>query len=158
MINKYNRQGAVDYAIKWALSNNPNFYNFDNIGGDCTNFISQCLLSGDCVMNFSQNGWYYTNSYNRSPSWTSVKFLQDFLLNNKTLGPFGHVVNLSQIQLGDIIQIKQNPFTYNHSVIVTKIENGNIYVCAHTFNVSNKKLSSYNFLSLLPIHIDGYYT
>ena len=40
---KHNRLNAVNYAKKWALSRNPDFYNFDLLGGDCTNFISQCI-------------------------------------------------------------------------------------------------------------------
>ncbi|MBQ3571404.1 MAG: amidase domain-containing protein, partial [Clostridia bacterium] len=42
----YNRQNAVEYAKKWALKRNPKYYNFDNIGGDCTSFASQCLFAG----------------------------------------------------------------------------------------------------------------
>ena len=38
----YNRTAAVDYARKWALKRNPAYYNFDSVGGDCTNFASQC--------------------------------------------------------------------------------------------------------------------
>lgn len=33
----YNRQDAVDYALKWALSRNPKYYDFKDLGGDCTN-------------------------------------------------------------------------------------------------------------------------
>lgn len=35
----YDRISAVSYAKKWALSRNPKYYNFDTVGGDCTNFI-----------------------------------------------------------------------------------------------------------------------
>ena len=37
----YDRRRAVEYALRWALSRNPEYYNFDNIGGDCTNFRSE---------------------------------------------------------------------------------------------------------------------
>ncbi len=33
----YNRQAAVDYAQKWAYGRNPNYLDFEEIGGDCTN-------------------------------------------------------------------------------------------------------------------------
>ena len=36
---KYDRQKAIQYAEKWAFSRNPKYYNFDAVGGDCTNFI-----------------------------------------------------------------------------------------------------------------------
>ena len=39
-LNKpYNRERAVEYARRWALSRNPLFENFSGIGGDCTNFV-----------------------------------------------------------------------------------------------------------------------
>lgn len=57
---KYYRQKAIQYAEKWAFSRNPKYHNFDAVGGDCTNFISQCLYEGCKVMNYTKDvGWYY---------------------------------------------------------------------------------------------------
>ncbi|HIS96851.1 MAG TPA: amidase domain-containing protein, partial [Candidatus Scatomorpha pullistercoris] len=76
----YDRQRAVAYARRWAYSRNPLFYNFTGIGGDCTNFISQCLLAGCCVMNCTPTfGWYYRNASDRAPAWTGVQYLYNFL-------------------------------------------------------------------------------
>ena len=56
----YNRRAAVAYAHKWAYTRNPAFYDFSEIGGDCTNFASQCLYAGTGIMNFTPDfGWYY---------------------------------------------------------------------------------------------------
>jgi len=33
---KYDREAAVAYAREWALLRNPNYYDFEEIGGDCT--------------------------------------------------------------------------------------------------------------------------
>ena len=38
-------KAEVNYARKWAFSRNPAYYDFENIGGDCTNFVSQCLYA-----------------------------------------------------------------------------------------------------------------
>ena len=91
MINiEYNRQDAVNYANRWALSRNPAYYDYSNIGGDCTNFASQVLYAGTGVMNYnSENGWYYIDANNKSPSWTGVNFFYIFIVNNDGLGPFG---------------------------------------------------------------------
>ena len=49
----YNREEAVSYARKWALGRNPAYFDFQKLGGDCTNFASQCIyahiLSGICA-------------------------------------------------------------------------------------------------------------
>ena len=80
----YDREAAVRYAKKWAFKRNPDYYNFDNLGGDCTNFASQCVYAGARVMNYTPTfGWYYRNIDNRSPSWTGVEFLFNFLTGNR---------------------------------------------------------------------------
>ena len=53
----YDRQTAVEYANYWAYRRNPRYYAFDEIGGDCTNFVSQCLYAGSGVMNFTTTVW-----------------------------------------------------------------------------------------------------
>ena len=56
----YNRERAVEYAHKWAFSRNPRYYDFQNIGGDCTNFASQVIYAGCGEMNYTPTfGWYY---------------------------------------------------------------------------------------------------
>lgn len=64
----YNRSAAVEYAHQWAFGRNPEFYDFSQIGGDCTNFASQCLYAGGGVMNFTPEfGWYYISPEDRLP-------------------------------------------------------------------------------------------
>ena len=154
-MKNYDRVAAVRYARLYALSPNPKFYHFAGIGGDCTNFISQCILAGGGVMQYNkQNGWYYSSSYDRSSSWTSVAALQSFLLNTQQNGgPKASIVSLDKVEIGDIIQLRQNPTRFNHSLIVSKITQNEIYVCAHSNDALDRKLSSYNFFELLPLHI-----
>ena len=85
-IKKYKRDDSVKYAKKWAYLRNPKYYNYDAIGGDCTNFVSQCIYEGCKVMNYDKvNGWYYKKANDKSPSWTGVEFLYKFLINNKVI-------------------------------------------------------------------------
>lgn len=51
---EYQREKAVEYAKKWAYRRNPNYYNYDAVGGDCTNFASQCIYAGSQVMNYNK--------------------------------------------------------------------------------------------------------
>ena len=152
---KYDRLKAVSYAQKWALSQNPKFYHFGGIGGDCTNFISQCLLAGGAPMNYDRvNGWFYINSYNRSASWTSVKYLQNYLLRPKAFGLNAHAEQIENLEIGDLIQLRQFPnLEFNHTLIITKITQKEIFVCAHSDDSLNRPLSSYDFEELLGLHI-----
>ncbi|MEG0115374.1 MAG: amidase domain-containing protein, partial [Hydrogenoanaerobacterium sp.] len=49
----YDREKAIQYAHTWAYFRNPAYYNFEEIGGDCTNYASQCLYAGAGVMNYT---------------------------------------------------------------------------------------------------------
>ena len=40
----YDRAAAVRYAHIWAYGRNPRYYDYESIGGDCTNFASQCIM------------------------------------------------------------------------------------------------------------------
>ena len=42
-LRDYDRAAAVLYAHRWAYGRNPAFYDYEELGGDCTNFASQCL-------------------------------------------------------------------------------------------------------------------
>ena len=96
----YDRAAAVAYARNWAFSRNPRYTDFSNMGGDCTNFVSQCLLAGGMPMNFDYpSGWFYNSSRDRAPAFTSVEYLHKFLTRNGiSRGPFAvEVVNTTQV-------------------------------------------------------------
>ncbi|MBD5632224.1 MAG: amidase domain-containing protein [Clostridia bacterium] len=153
---QYDRTAAVAYAKKWAFGRNPAFYDFSKIGGDCTNFASQCIYAGAGVMNFTPElGWFYRSTNDRTASWTGVEFLHNFLVTNQGVGPFGKVVPLSEIEIGDIIQLGTATGDFYHSPVVVGFSRGQILVAAHTYDAYNKPLNSYNFAKSRPIHILG---
>ena len=85
----YNRLEAVIYAHRWAYSRNPSFYDYEELGGDCTNFASQCIYAGTGIMNFTPTyGWYYIDPDDKAPAWTGVEYLRNFLVRpERSPGP-----------------------------------------------------------------------
>lgn len=153
---QYDRRKAYEYAKKWAFGRNPAYYNFENIGGDCTNFASQCIFAGAGVMNFTPvTGWFYKTVNDRTPSWTGVKFLYNFLVGNEGLGPFAEEVPLDKLEVGDIVQLGRANGEFYHSPVVVGKERGKILVAAHSYDVFNRPLSSYNYDRTRGIHILG---
>ena len=158
-IMPYSRQLAVAYATKWSLFRNPLYLDFSQIGGDCTNFVSQCLYAGSHIMNYNPiTGWYYRTPDDRTAAWTSVTFLYKYLTTHKGDGPFGNIVDLKEIKEGDVIQLEKDGVFY-HSLLVTNTPSiptiDNILISAHSFDSYNRVLSSYNFDSIRCIHING---
>ena len=151
----YNRGAAVDYARRWALSRNPAYYDFSDLGGDCTNFVSQCIYAGAGVMNYTEDiGWYYISASNRSPSWTGVEFLYDFLVNNDSVGPYAYDVEKEELQVGDIIQLGRESGEFYHTLFVMSTY-PIILVASHSYDAIDRPLYSYNYYMARFLHIDG---
>ena len=76
-ISGYNIAAAVNYSNTYWSNYNPAYYNYTSLGGDCANFVSQCLHAGGMPMHYgaaySSTCWFYTTSSNRSGSWTGAK-------------------------------------------------------------------------------------
>ena len=151
----YDRNAAVFYARKWALSRNNAYYDFEKIGGDCTNFASQSIYAGAKVMNFAKvTGWYYRTSNDRTASWTGVEYLYRFLVNNRSVGPFGHIVSEKEVQVGDIVQLGKNNGSFYHSPVITAVS-PTILVAAHSYDALDRPLETYIYDIARFIHIDG---
>ena len=154
----YDREKAVEYAHRWAFSRNPAFYDFSYIGGDCTNFASQVLYAGYKRMNYRPVlGWYYNNINDRTPSWTGVNELYNFLINNRGPGPKAVEVDISDILPGDLIQLDFNgDGSFDHTPVIVDIGENTpetILVAAHTNDSDFRPLSTYNYEDIRFLHI-----
>ena len=143
---EYNRLPAVQYARRWAFRRNPAYYNFNEIGGDCTNFVSQCLYAGGIQMSYLPLGWYYNSLNDRAPAWTGVNEFWNFGTSNTGVGLKLTECELRDLDVGDIIEL-YNAQKYYHNLFVTSIDNG-IRLSAHDNPVFNTLLERYNYVSL----------
>lgn len=155
---EYNRRAVLAYARRWALLRNPEFYDFTDLGGDCTSFASQCVYAGCGVMNYTPTfGWYYISGLDKSPSWSGVNYFYDFMTNNEGEGPYGEEVDLSQLLLGDIIQLGTDRGRFYHTLVLTGITERagrrRYFVSAHTNDAYMRRLDSYSYGSIRGIHI-----
>lgn len=151
---EYNRTNAVEYAKHWALSRNPKYFDFHGIGGDCTNFASQCIYAGAGVMNYTRDyGWYYISPSNRAAAWSGVRYLYRFLTGNTSVGPVGRNVDLTKIKIGDVIFLSDGQRLY-HTLVVTGFDGDMPLICAHTNDTYMQRLDSYNYLKAYPVHIE----
>lgn len=132
---------SVDAAVNWAKNHWNDIdspllgkgYWYD--GGDCANFVSQCIYMGGINMN---SGWH-TNGYKCHEHPSS----RDSFVNAQNLYEYvcsigGQAINnpaTSQVSIGDLIFYKTtNDNRMHHSAIVTDISNGTPVVAAHSTN------------------------
>ena len=157
----YQRLHAAAYAKKWALDRNPLFRDFAGCGGDCTNFISQSIFAGSCIMNDTPTfGWYFRSPEDYAPAWTGVPYLYQYLTRERpSVGPVGRECALWELEPGDIVQLRFQGEVFQHSPVVVQADHAQsteeVFVAAHSYDADHRPLSSYDYEALRCLHIEG---
>ena len=160
-LQDYDRKAAVLYAHQWAYGRNPAYYDYEELGGDCTNFASQCIFAGSGIMNFTPTfGWYYIDANQKAPAWTGVMYLWNFLTRKGiSVGPVGEPCQLEDLRPGDIVQLSFKGEDFQHSPVVVSTGRiptlENTLVAAHSYDADNRPLSTYEFRDIRYLHITG---
>lgn len=156
---KYNRVKAAEYAdkycgIPWGSKNNlkynKKYKNYTGIGGDCTNYISQCLgdIEGGGLKH--DGGWYSVykkyDGAESSATWVNADAFRNYLLysGKGTLIKKGEFKNLivpsdnspngaiGKLQLGDVVSYAKGS-DIDHNAIVTAFDShGYPLINSHT--------------------------
>ena len=161
MIIRYDREKAVEYAKRWAFRRNPAYYSFDGVGGDCTNFASQCLYAGVGVMNFTPDiGWYYRSLNDRGAAWTGVEYFHRFLVGNELgigngNGPFAVETDLGGLDIGDFIQLGNGVGDYYHTLVVVGLSGDIPLLSSHSLDTYAKPLYAWRYARLRCLRILG---
>jgi hypothetical protein len=128
---------------------------FTTMGGDCTNFISQCLAAGGIPMTrpsgtspIGDTGWYYIDANHRAAAFSGVQPLYDFLIKSG----IGREAPIETLETGDIIQLSFDGEKFGHSLLVTE-PGTNPKVATHSMDSFNRPLSSYGYVLARGIHI-----
>ena len=107
-------------------------------------------------------GWYYMDANEKSPSWTGVPYLFDFLTRAEaSAGPVGQDVPITQLEPGDILQLSFDGLQYQHTPVVVAVRApitpDSIWVAAHSDDADYRLLNTYSYQSVRYIHISGYW-
>jgi hypothetical protein len=157
----YAREKAVAYAHRWAYFRNPDFLDFSEMGGNCTNYASQCIFAGSGIMNYTPVfGWYYITGNDRTASWTGVQYLYNFLTQNVGVGPYATDATVDKILPGDVIQLAIDREEFHHTPVVIEVRGPvatleNIYVAANSYDADCRPLTSYDYKKIRFLHIEG---
>jgi cell wall-associated NlpC family hydrolase len=142
-VQAYNRTAAVRYALQHVFHPNPDFANMDMLGGggDCTNFVSQCLAAGGWRMDYRAPGfdseWWYrrlgTGRFDADNNdWWSCTWSLPSLFNQYVTTNFAKPMDLlanprlaRTLKKGDVIFYDWNgDGLFDHSVLVTSFRKG----------------------------------
>ena len=118
----FNRQRAVEYALRWALVRNPKFpdYSGNGQGGDCTSFVSQVMMAGGWTevpgLRFDRTAWW-SEKAKSSHSWAGADPFASFLRSSGR----ARVCGRDELALADIVQIRNPDGPLHHTMVVTGI-------------------------------------
>lgn len=161
MLLPYDRTAAVRYAHRWAYGRNPRFYDYEALGGDCTNFASQCLYAGSGIMDLTPvYGWYYLTPNDKAPAWTGVPYFYNFMVHRTSSpGPVGRSVPPEDLLPGDFVQLSFGAGLFSHTPIVVEVgcpgDLSTILVAAHSDDADWRSLTSYPYTDIRFLHIQG---
>ncbi len=154
-LQEYDRQSAVEYARTWALGRNPSYKDYDQWGGDCTNFISQCVHAGKVP--FDNQGkdeitrWYWYSDTSRTPTWTAADPFRRYLIGNNNenttnYGVYAVQAEYNELEIGDIVQLIYEGRAF-HTMIISQVildDKGDLLdylICQHTYDLLDYPLS-----------------
>lgn len=160
----YRSLDAVSYAKEYYDTYNTAYPDWTSYGGDCANFISQCLYAGGKSMKgtpgsstAAQNwsNWFSTgsscNTSNVSSTWRGANAFRNYWQSNANgYSTFSSVDSSSFIYgyTGDAVSLLNNNSAYHTLIIVGyDFANKDFIVSAHTGNTITAKLSDYSSAS-----------
>lgn len=169
--HSYDRQGALDYAVQYSNDRNDDWANYEGLGGNCQNYVSQCLLAGGIPMDTQGDAvwkWYGDTVANdqtasgRSSSWSGVDEFLAYAAGNRGYG----LAALTDApyetgQPGDLIQMGEGG-DWRHVVIISRpvqdTEGRTIdyLVCSNTSDLENWPASLYGYPELALTRIAGW--
>lgn len=170
--NDYDRDAAVAYALEWVGKRNEEWEDYGRYGGNCQNYVSQCLLAGGIPMDPYGDSlwkWYSDIPHNqpgavgRSASWSGVEEFRQYAQNNTGFGLAAQAgAPYYSGEIGDILELGTAENPLRHAVIITQVirdEDGNVVdylVSSNTSDLRNFPASAYFYSSQSLVKILGW--
>ncbi|MGL5086008.1 MAG: amidase domain-containing protein [Clostridium sp.] len=143
-MRSYRPLDAIAYANKYYKSYNKAYPDWTIYGGDCANFISQCLKAGGKKMS---DKWYsYGNKLNTSkvsPSWRGANdFSYYWRKHAKSYKTFKSVNEdyLNYGKPGDVISFINKNGRAVHTMMITGLSDDDFILSTHTYDTNSSLL------------------
>lgn len=125
--NSYNRIAARDYAYKYWSSYNPAYTSYKGNGGDCANFVSQCLHAGGIPTDATWKA--------DSVSWIRASAVPSYMMNKG----YATKTSYTNAMAGSFAYTSSGA---GHAVLVTINDGAKIAYTAHTTDRKDAAFSS----------------
>ena len=146
----YDREAAVSYSNQWVGKRNQEWDDFTGRGGNCQNFVSQCLFAGGIPMDDQGDAvWLWHDSGDLSSSWIGVDEFYRYTVENSGFGLVAVPdAPYTEGEEGDLIRMGHDG-DWNHVVMISHVirdAQGNAIdylINSNTSDVRNFPVSAY---------------
>ena len=141
----YNVSNAIAYADKYCINYNSSYNSYKGRGGDCANFVSQCLYAGG----FKQDSDWYKHSV----AWINV---MRQIAHFKAYGNFLNAKNENLIKGNPIYFDWNGDGVYDHATIcVGRNNSGTAILDSHTKDLYHATWTNWSFKKAATIQLHG---
>ena len=139
----YDRSKALAYGDKYCINYNPAYNSYKGRGGDCANFVSQCLYAGG----FPQDSVWYKHSV----AWINVmKQIAHF----KAYGTFLNANNGNLLKGNPIYFDWNGDGTYDHATICAGRNSSGVAILdSHTKDLYHATWTNWSFRKAATIQL-----
>ena len=144
-----------------GLRPQPGFYDYEEVGGDCTNFASQCVYAGSGVMNFTPDLLVLHRRQPEGARLDRVEYFWNFMTRREiSQGPVGVPCELGDLRPGDLVQLSFSGEGFQHTPVVVAVRRPirtleDVLIAAHSYDADNRPLSTYTFQDIRFLHVLG---
>lgn len=154
----YSYSNALSYAEKYYKNYNKNYPDWSSSGGDCANFVSQCLYAGGKAMKGipgnsssaeSFSNWFSSgtsqNTKNVSSTWRGADAFKWYWMDHsESYKKFTAVDSTSWNYgyTGDAISLLNSNGRAMHTMLITGYNNPDFILSAHTSSTNSASLKS----------------
>jgi len=156
--NPYDREAARQYAFTYFKDRNPDYKDYSSGGGNCQNFVSQCLLTGG-IPTTDTTGHIWRP---RSTAWVNVNHFETYVRQDAAQGMVAQWgAPFFTGEVGDVVHTSWwSHHRAQHAMIITDVirdEQGNVLdylLCSNTCNWRSVPLSAhgYDYVTLIKIY------
>ena len=171
----YDRQAATDYANYWWDGRNTMngeksqtsynttwgtpYYNYNGLGGDCANFVSQCLIAGglDLTLGANGNGLGVDDNDCITGVYELVTHLKNYqrTLYYYTTNAANEADVYSETDLGDPVFLGGHNDNYAHSIFCSAINGDKNLYNSHSADYYQEYYTNWNYVYAHYFHIKG---
>ncbi len=153
----YDGELAAAYGVEWIGKRNPEWDDFTGKGGNCQNFVSQCLyaggiprdISGRATWSWTRQGSGMAEDERQEISWINVEAFREYASENRRYGLAAQIdMPYYAGAVGDVIQMGF-PERWSHAVLISQViydEKSNVIdylIHSNTADVKNFPASAY---------------